>query len=257
MEKINDIVMIKMDEIVPNPNQPRTIFDSDALNALASSIKAYGILQPISVKPLQNGYELIMGERRFRAAQLIGLKKIPAIIIDVSIQDSAVVALIENLQRVDLNFLEEAESYKKLIDEYNYKQSDLAERIGKSQSTISNKMRLLSLDEAVRDVLSSSNLTERHGRSLLKLKNQTLQLKAVNHVAKLQLNVKDTEKYITKLLNSHKKISQQASFKVSHRIYLNTIKKSFKMIQEMENEASMEMDEFDNYVEIKIRIPKK
>ena len=257
MEKINDIVMIKMEEIVPNPNQPRTIFDSEALRALAASIKAYGILQPISVKPIDDGYELIMGERRFRAAQLIGLKKIPAIIIDVSTQDSAVVAFIENLQRVDLNFLEEAESYKKLIDDYNYKQSDLAERIGKSQSTISNKMRLLSLSDPVRDILSSSNLTERHGRSLLKIKNTDLQLKVAKHISKLKLNVKDTEKYINKVMDSYKKKNQQASFKVSHQIYLNTIKKSFKMIREMENEASMDTDEYDDYIEVKIRIPKK
>lgn len=256
MEKINDIVMIEINKITPNPYQPRQVFDETALAALASSIKSYGILQPISVRQIGESFEIIMGERRFRAAQLVGLKSIPSIVLDVGEEDSAVVALIENLQRVDLNFLEEAESYRKLLDVHNIKQVELAEKIGKSQSSISNKLRLLNLSEYVQDNLTSSNLTERHGRCLLKLKDLTLQDKAINHIIKKELNVKDTELYISKLLMNYKKNHQQTAFKVNYRIYLNTLKKSFKVIKEMSNDATMDTIDYDDYVEVKIKIPK-
>ena len=145
MEKINDIVMLDISLIVPNPYQPRQIFDDQSLTDLGNSIKQYGILQPITVRKSKDVFELIMGERRFRAAQLVDLSAIPAIILEVGDKDSAVVALIENLQRVDLTFIEEAESYKKLIELHGITQNELSTRIGKSQSTISNKMRIFLL----------------------------------------------------------------------------------------------------------------
>jgi len=256
MEKINDIVMIDIQSIYPNPHQPRQVFDDESLQALASSIKAYGILQPISVRQMDQHYELIMGERRFRASQLVGLKKIPAIVLEVSESDSAVVALIENLQRVDLNFLEEAESYKRLMKDHDIKQVDLAEKIGKSQSTISNKLRLLNLSDPVKDGLLDSKLTERHGRCLLKLKDSDLQLKAMNYIKVKGLNVKDTEAYVDKLLMLYKKKHQQSTFKVNYRIYLNTLKKSFKAIKEMAHDASMETEEKDDHIQVTIKIPK-
>lgn len=256
MEKINDIVMIEINKIIPNPHQPRQIFEESSLDALAASIKSYGILQPISVRQIGELFEIIMGERRYRASQIVGLKTIPAIILDVGEEDSAVVALIENLQRVDLNFLEEAESYRKLIEEHDIKQIELAEKIGKSQSSISNKLRLLNLSSAVIDVLKTSKLTERHGRYLLKLKDLHLQEKAIKHIIKNELNVKDTETYINKILMDYKKTHQKTAFKVNYRIYLNTIKKSFKVIKEMTDDVTMETDEYEDYIEVKIKIPK-
>lgn len=256
MKKINDIVMIETELIIPNPYQPRQHFDDSSLTELAASIKKYGILQPITVRPVENQFELIMGERRYRASQLLELKHIPAIVLEVSNEDSAVVALIENLQRVDLSFIEEAESYKKLIEFHGITQNELSERIGKSQSTISNKLRILRLDQSVLDILKQENLTERHARSLLKIKDQSLQLKTLNKVIKNQLNVKDTESLVSQNLKRFKKKSQTSTFKVNYRIYLNTIKKAFNMIKSMSESSTMDTVEYDSHLEIIIKIPK-
>lgn len=257
MEKINDIVMLDIHSIVPNPYQPRTVFNKESIKELSQSIQQYGILQPITVRKADDVYELIMGERRFRAAQLINLKRIPAIVLDVGNEDSAVVALIENLQRVDLSYLEEADSYKKLIELHGLKQSELSEKIGKSQSTISNKLRLLKLSQPVMDQLATSNLSERHARSLLRLGDEKLQTKVLTHIIKNALNVKETEKYVEKVLMTYKKKHQNSTFKVNHRIYLNTIKKAFKMVKDLSNAATMDSLEHDEYIEITIKIPKE
>jgi len=257
MEKINDIVMLNIEEIVPNPYQPRQIFDDRSLTDLADSIKHYGILQPITVRKNDEVFELIMGERRFRAAQLVNLKKIPAIILEVDNKDSAVVALIENLQRVDLTFIEEAESYKKLIELHGLTQNDLSEKIGKSQSTISNKLRILKLADHILDNFKQSNLTERHARSLLRLGDVKEQEKVLNKVIDRQLNVKETEKLVESKLHQYKKKHQNSTFKVNYRIYHNTIKKAFKLVQDMSVDSSMTTSELDDCLEITIRIPKE
>lgn len=256
MEKINDIVMLNIESIVPNPYQPRQVFDDKSLEDLADSIKNYGILQPITVRPIEDSYELIMGERRFRAAQLVGLTTIPSIILEVGDKDSAVVALIENLQRVDLTFIEEAESYKKLIELHGLTQNELSLRIGKSQSSISNKLRILKLDDHILDTFKQSQLTERHARSLLRIGDLKEQDKILKKVLKNELNVKDTEKLVESKLHQYKKKHQHSTFKVNYRIYHNTIKKAFKMVNEMSSESTMDTSETDQYIEIKIRIPK-
>lgn len=257
MEKINDIVMIPVDHIIPNRYQPRKIFNQASIEELAQSIKQYGILQPITVRPFESSYELIMGERRFRAAQHIKLKSIPAIVLEVEDEDSAVVALIENIQRVDLNYLEEAESYRQLLELYGLTQSELSEKVGKSQSAISNKLRLLKLSPTILESLYANKLSERHARALLKLGDDHLQKKVLKHVIKKNLTVKDTELYIDKVLNQYKKKHQKSSFKMGHGIYINTIKKAYKVIKEMENDASMDTVEYDDFIEINIKIPKK
>lgn len=258
MEKINEIVMLGIDTIVPNPYQPRQIFDDSSLEDLANSIKQYGILQPITVRKNEDDvHELIMGERRFRAAQLVNLKHIPAIIIEVGNQDSAVVALIENLQRVDLSFIEEAESYKKLIELHGLTQNELSEKIGKSQSTISNKMRILKLDDHVLDRFKQSTLSERHARALLRIGDLTEQEKILDKVIQSRLNVKETEKLVESKLMKYKKKHQKSTFKVNYRIYHNTIKKAFKMVKDMSNSSTMETNETEDCLEIIIKIPKE
>jgi len=256
MEKINDIVMLEIDRIVPNPYQPRQIFDDQSLTDLASSIKQYGILQPITVRKNGEVFELIMGERRFRAAQLVQLKSIPSIVLEVGDKDSAVVALIENLQRVDLTFIEEAESYRKLIELHGLTQNELSIRIGKSQSTISNKMRILRLDDHILDVFKQSKLTERHARSILRLGDVSLQEKVLNKVIAQNLNVKETEKLVETRLTKFKKTHQKSTFKVNYRIYQNTIKKAFKMVKDLSINSTMDTQESDDMIEITIRIPK-
>jgi len=185
------ITYIPLDKIRPNPYQPRRNFEYSALEELCNSIKEYGVIQPINVRKTPgNQYELVAGERRLRASIMAGLKEIPAIIIDVNEDDLAIMALIENLQREDLGYLEEAEGYQNLIREHGLTQEELAQKIGKSQSTIANKIRLLKLPPMVKKMLSDHQLTERHARALLKLHDEQIQLKVLKKVCEKELNVK-------------------------------------------------------------------
>jgi ParB family protein len=174
----NEILFINPEQILPNIYQPRQVFDNEAIEELAQSIKAYGIIQPLSVRRMGNDkYELVAGERRLRAAKSIGLEKVPAIVVDITDKESAAIALLENLQREDLNYIEEAEAYYNLIRDHSYTQEQLAETIGKKQSTIANKLRLLRLSPEIRKVLLDNKLTERHARALLKLSSEDKQIK--------------------------------------------------------------------------------
>jgi ParB family chromosome partitioning protein len=172
---LKNITYLSIDSVRPNPYQPRKQFGKGALEELCESIQQYGVIQPINVRKItNNNYELVAGERRLRAAIMAGLKEIPAIVININDNDSAVLALIENLQR-NLNYLEEAEGYSNLINEHGFTQEELAQKIGKSQSTVANKIRLLRLSPLVKKILSDNNLTERHARALLKLHDEQLQ----------------------------------------------------------------------------------
>lgn len=256
MEKLNDIVNIDIERIVVNPNQPRKVFDEKDLNELCNSIKSYGILQPITVIERNESYELVMGERRFRASKLAGLKKIPAIIVDIEENDSAVVALIENVQRRDLNFVEEAYSYSQLANKFGFSQDEIAKRVGKKQSTISNKMRILNLGNPVLDILLDNGLTERHGRALLKIKNEEKRVNIANHIAKKALNVKDSEKYIESFLVNSRKRKIKLGGTLDYKIYLNTIKNAYKSIVDTGIDVEYQENDQDEYVEIVVRIPK-
>lgn len=251
---------LPIDTIRPNPEQPRKYFAEEELNDLTNSIAEYGVLQPIIVKKDKTGgYFLIAGERRLRAAKLAGLLKIPAVIKEFDDRDSAMIAVIENVQRENLSYIEEAYAYKRLIDEYGLTQGELAEKIGKKQSTISNKMRILSLPENIQQKLVENQLTERHGRALLKLDDPLLCSKVLDKVIQNNLNVKQTEQLIEDILMKAENLQRQSRKigYVSYKIYLNTIKKAFAQIHDIEQEARIYEDDKGEYMEVKILIPKK
>ena len=166
---IKEIMNVRVDSIFPNAYQPRKFFNEEALEELSQSIKEHGIIQPITVRKIGDKFELVAGERRWRASRMAGLEVVPCNIIEITDTQSAEIALLENLQREDLNFMEEAEAYYNLINEHNFTQEGLAKRMGKKQSTIANKLRLLKLSEKVRVLCLENNLTERHARALLSL----------------------------------------------------------------------------------------
>lgn len=255
-----NINYISVDLILPNIYQPRKYFDEESLEELAQSINIYGIIQPLSVRQLgENKYELVAGERRLRAAKKAGLKEVPVIIIDISDGESAAIALLENLQRENLNFLEEAEAYFNLIKDHSYTQEKLAEIIGKKQSTIANKIRLLKLEPEVRDILLKNNLTERHARALLKLPNIDIQKKILTMVIKRSLNVKKTEELIEKELSKIIKDKNDSTKKrikgiFSPRVYINTVKQVF---DKYGLNAEYTSKNLDDRIQITITIPKK
>lgn len=258
-----EIKYIPIESIRPNPYQPRKNFNKQALEELSQSIRSFGLIQPISVRKLQNErYELIAGERRLRASELAELEEIPAIIVEYRDNESAMIALIENLQREDLNFIEEAEGYNNLIVDHGFTQQQLAEKMGKSQSTIANKLRLLKLPENVKRDLLEHNLTERHGRALLKLPDDDLKIEALEKIIKNDLNVSKTEDLVDGILNDltkgdKKDEKQNIKGLISTRIYLNTIKNAYKAIKESGVDAKYLEKDKDEYIEVTIKIPKK
>jgi len=264
-DEVKNISYISIDNIRPNPYQPRKQFNKAALEELCESIKQYGVIQPISVRKMPNNhYELVAGERRLKSAEMAGLKEIPAIIINVDDNDSAVMALIENLQREDLSYMEEAEGYNNLITEHSFTQEELARKIGKSQSTIANKIRLLKLSPLVKKILADNNLTERHARSLLKLYDEQLQLRVLKLVVERGLNVKKTEdlveRAIEKYSNEGKKKATEKRFVksiIDIRIFVNTIKQAIDLMKKSGVNAKAAQLDRGEYVEFIVRIPKK
>lgn len=258
-----EIKYIPIGSIRPNPYQPRKDFNKKSLEELSQSIKSFGLIQPISVRRLQNeNYELVAGERRLRASELAELEEIPAIIVEYRDNESAMIALIENLQREDLNFIEEAEGYNNLIVDHGFTQQQLAEKMGKSQSTIANKLRLLKLPEEIKKDLLEHNLTERHGRALLKLSDDKLKKEVLDKVIKNGLNVNRTENLVDEILDNlikeeGKEEKQNIKSLISTRIYLNTIKKAYTVIKESGVKAQYLEKDKGEYVEIVIQIPKK
>src|SRR5690554_1917315 len=195
----SEIEHISVDNIRPNPYQPRKYFNQAAIEELAVSIENYGILQPLSVRKIgDTSYELVAGERRLRAAKLLGLETVPSIIVEIIEQDSAVLALIENIQREDLNYIEEAISYSHLINDHGLTQEEIAKKVGKTQSTIANKLRLLRLSDQVKKILIDKALSERHARALLRLPDEELQMEIIKKVLENNMTVKKTEELIEK-----------------------------------------------------------
>ena len=197
MEK--EIIEVSLDDIIPNRFQPRLSFDEDALNELAKSIRQHGIIQPLVLRKVGNKYEIIAGERRFKASFIAGLTKVPAVVIDLNDNESAEVAIVENIQRKNLSALEEAKSYKKLLDRGYLTQEELATRMGKTQGAISNKLRLLNLSNEVQEALLNNEISERHARSLLKIENEEDQVEVLRTIIRERLNVRDTDKLIDSL----------------------------------------------------------
>ena len=259
---ISNIINLDVNKIIPNKNQPRKTFDDKALEELSQSIKSYGIIQPITVRKIYDDiYEIVAGERRFKAAKLLNMETIPAVVIEVREEESAAMALIENLQREDLDFIEEAMAYEKLIEDFGLNQTQLAEKLGKSQSTIANKMRILKLPENVKQRLREGGLSERHARALLKLDDEEILLSVIDKVISKDLNVSETEKLVNSIaedINEKKKRDKRyvRNF-INYKIYINTIKNAYKEIVKTGIDAEFEQNESDEYIEIKVKIPKK
>jgi len=258
-EQVKDI---DINIVKPNPFQPRKYFDVFQLEELAKSIKEYGVIQPIMVRKKDDYFEIIAGERRFRASQKLGNKTIPAIVRKMTDRDVAEVALIENLQREDLNFFEEAEGYKRLIQEFNLTQDDVAKRVGKSQSTIANKLRILKLPTEIRENISTDVITERHARALLKVEDKSMQLSILKEIYENELNVRETDNLIATFLEHRcqnaedKKQKRIVRVVKDIRICINTIKNAVKTIKETGIKVSMQEKECGEYVEVTIRIKK-
>ncbi|HCS73173.1 MAG TPA: nucleoid occlusion protein [Clostridiales bacterium] len=264
---------IPIHSIKPNPYQPRKSFTIDSLEEMAQSIRQYGVIQPITVRKVaQDGYELITGERRLRAAKLAGLDYIPAIIMNAYEQDSAIMAMIENLQRENLHYLEEAKGYANLILDHEFTQEELALKLGKNQSTIANKLRILKLSNEIKDVLIREKLTERHARALLKLPDDESRMDAVRHVVDNKLNVRDTEEVVECIVlrdaekqNKDRKRTEKTNnrkqkkvFKRTKdiRIFINTIKNSVGMLKSYGMPVHYSQLDKEDKIEIIVTIPK-
>lgn len=257
----NKILNVPIQSIVRNPNQPRKIFEESALFELAESIRACGIIQPLTTRRLNdNTYELIAGERRLKASKLIGLKEVPIIVMNVNEDSSALLALIENLQRKDLTFFEEAISYEKLILNFGYTQDELAFKLGKKQSTIANKLRLLRLNDDIKARAIEYQLTERHCRALLKLDSEDLQFKVLNAIISKNMNVPETENYIDRLFKEtkakEKKEQRVVPLFKDIRIFSNTVKQAVEMMNKAGVSTNSKKKETENYIEYVIRIEK-
>ncbi|ACL71098.1 nucleoid occlusion protein [Halothermothrix orenii] len=260
VDKLKDkdgVIMIPVDKIEPNPYQPRKDFKEEDLNELADSIKSYGVIQPITVRVKDDGYELIAGERRLRASRYLGLNEIPAVIKELTDREMAEIALVENLQRKDLNFMEEARAYQKLLEQFKLTQKELAQRLGKSQSTIANKLRLLSLSNDVQEQINSPLITERHARALLKLDNKEQQIKVIEEIKDKKLTVKQTEQMVNKLLDNKNRKAKVVTVYKDLRIFTNSLKKTINEMKSAGLEVKVDKEESDDFIEFKIRLPKK
>ena len=255
---VNEVKVVKVPigQIFPNPYQPRKSFDEAALEELSASIAQYGVLQPLLVSPAEDGrYLLIAGERRLRASRMAKLTEVPVIISDYTNQQIAEIALIENLQREDLHFLEEAEGYEQLMEQFHLTQEAMAARVGKKQSTIANKLRLLRLSPAVRKVLVDAGLSERHARALLKLEDDAKRLEVLEVVVAKNYSVRQTEEYIKKLLEDNQQEKRRRMVIVNDvRIYLNSIKQVVNAIKDVGIPVNMEQTVEGDEVIISVRI---
>jgi len=259
----NRIIYIAVDNIKPNPTQPRKIFDQEGLRELSESIMKFGVLQPLSVRKKGHYYELIAGERRLRAAKMAGLDEVPCILLGVDKEQSSILALIENLQRQDLDFIEEAEGIARLILSFGLSQEDAARKIGKSQSAVANKLRILKHPPEVLEKLRQYNLTERHARALLRLENVNDRLDAIEEISKNSLNVAQTEELVEKILNSPgskaaRKVNRSFAYIIKDfRIFENTIKHAISIMRDSGLKADYGKEEDDETITLTIRIPKR
>lgn len=260
MHMNREISNISVDKIFPNTYQPRRFFNEEALEELSQSIKEHGIIQPITVRKRGENFELVAGERRWRAARMADFDVVPCNIIEITDTESAEIALLENLQREDLNFIEEAEAYFNLINDHKFTQDELAKRMGKKQSTIANKLRILKLSEKVRETCLENKLTERHARALLSLPNEELQLKVVDKIVKDSLNVKATEELINKELlkiageELNNKDKKRVKSVFPAKLYVNTIRQVF---DKFNIPAEYKFKDDEEFIQITVSIPKK
>ncbi len=261
-EKNKKILNLDVSLIQRNPNQPRKIFDDEALLELSNSIKEYGVMQPINVRKINDKYELISGERRLLATKLAGIKKIPAIVSEISDSDSAAMALTENIQRQNLNFIEEAYAFVSIMSEYKMTQEELAKKIGKTQSTVANKVRILRLSDDMINKILENKLTERHARAILKISDHKLQEEVLDKIIQDKLNVDESEKLIEKTLqdravcaNIKRNTSKIRYVLKDVKIFTNTIKKSVEIMKKSGIMATYAVVKNEDEYQININIP--
>ena len=247
-------------QIVPNRAQPRTRFEEDALAELAESIRRYGVLQPLTVRRRSGGgFELVAGERRLRAARMAGLREVPCLVAAVSDEDSSLLALIENIQRRDLNYMEEAAAIRRLIETYGLSQEKVAEKLGKSQSAVANKLRLLKLSPACAEALLEAGLTERHARALLRVEGDGARMAALQAIAEKHMNVAQAEAYIEVLLQKKEAAPppRRPNFIIKDvRLFLNSINHSMEIMRRAGVDAQCGREETEDAITLTIRIPK-
>ena len=246
-----EIVKIKINKIIPNKNQPRLDFYDDSIKNLAESIKENGLLQPVTVRKNGNQYELIAGERRYRACLLNGQKDIEAIIMDTTDEESANLALVENLQREDLNAIEQALAMKRIMKTENLTQNELAKKLGYRQSTVANKLRLLKLPEYIKKAISQDVITERHARALLNVPSENLR-EVYDVIIKRNYTVSKTEEYIKELSSKHKRKGVSNNLKIG----INTIKEAYELCKKSGIDADMNVSEYEDNVKIVIKMKK-
>ncbi|MBQ4610965.1 MAG: ParB/RepB/Spo0J family partition protein [Clostridia bacterium] len=257
------LLELPIDSILPNPNQPRLTFDEESIAELAQSISQVGLIQPLVVRRGSGGYELVAGERRLRACKSLGMATVTCIVEEqLREESSAMMALIENLQREDLHYMEEAQCYYALLNNYDLTQEALAERLGRSQSSIANKLRLLRLTPAVKEALQQAGLSERHARAILKIKDEDAQLAVVRRTADKGLSVKDTERLVEKTLDKmydekrpgaapRPMIIRQVR---DYRLFMNTVNSAIDALRESGMGVYVEQDDLPNGVDIHIRV---
>ena len=254
------VTMISPGDISPNPDQPRRYFDPEGLEELADSIRAHGILQPLSVRRKGGGkYELIAGERRLRAAILCGLTQVPCLVLEVSRENSCLLSLIENLQRRDLDFWEEAKALERLTTVYGLSQEEVATKVGKSQSAVANKLRLLKLSPECAQTLLEHGLTERHARALLRLEGEEARAAALEVILQRSMNVAQTEEYIESFLQAAqpKAKPRRPSFIIKDvRLFLNSINHSMDVMRRAGVDAKCGREETEDTITLTICIPK-
>lgn len=255
---VNKVIEIPTQQIAPNPYQPRQEFSQTDLAGLALSIKTDGILQPLSVRQKGDKYELIAGERRLRAAILAGLESVPCIVIETTDRNSALLALVENIQRQDLGFFEEAEAISRLIELYGMTQEDAALRLGYAQSTLANKLRLLKLGADERRLIIDKNLSERHARALLRLNDKEKRLDVIHKIARDKLNVERTERLIDSMTEYERhceRIRKSSVLFKDLRLFMNTVNKAVETMQIAGVDVNMDKVQREDAVEFRIVVP--
>jgi ParB family transcriptional regulator, chromosome partitioning protein len=256
-----EVLQIPVQQIIPNRFQPRTVFIDERIEELSQTIEAHGIIQPIVVRSIgKDQYELIAGERRWRAVQKLGWEKIQAIVKEMDDSQTASVALIENLQREELTAIEEAMAYAKLLELHGLTQEGLAQKLGKGQSTIANKLRLLKLPQSIQDALLQKKITERHARALIVLKVPDKMELVLQEILEKQLNVKQTEDRVKKIIESEtaekKPQARRKSYSKDMRLAINTVRQSVDMVVQSGLSIDTEEEEHEEFYQFTIRIPK-
>ncbi|MGE6486665.1 nucleoid occlusion protein [Paenisporosarcina sp. NPDC076898] len=262
-EQYEEVMKIPLQSIVPNRFQPRTVFDESKIEELARTIHTHGVIQPIVVRQMEDGrYEIIAGERRFRAMTKLEWEEVPAIVRNLSDKETASIALIENLQREELTAIEEALAYQKLLELHELTQEALAQRLGKGQSTVANKLRLLKLPQVIQDGILRREISERHARALMPIKEEEQQIALFKEVVEQQYNVKQLEKKVEELLNppvveGKKEKPKRKTVSRDVRIALNTLRQSFAMVAKTGIKMETEEEELEDFYQITVKIPKK